>query len=71
MRGELPAAVAALNQAATLEPSYPEPHLLLGRIYHRLGQPEKAKAEIARFQQLKNAAETKSTAQKRVFSPSN
>jgi tetratricopeptide (TPR) repeat protein len=69
MRGEWQAAVAALNQAASLEPAYPEPHLLLGRIYHRLDQPEKAKAEIARFQELKKAAER--TTQERLSSPSN
>src|SRR5437879_10123470 len=36
---------------------YPEPHYLLGRIYHRLGNEPLSKAEIARFQQLKKASE--------------
>jgi tetratricopeptide (TPR) repeat protein len=72
MRGEWQAAVAALNQAASLEPAYPEPHLLLGRIYHRLDQPEKAKAEIARFQELKKAVEVDTrTTQEKLSSPSN
>ena len=62
MRGELEAAATELNRAATLRPDYPEPHLLLGRIYNRLHQSEKAKAEIAIFQQLKKTAESGSSA---------
>jgi tetratricopeptide (TPR) repeat protein len=58
MRGELEAAVPEFNQAATLNPDYPEPHLSLGRIYNRLHQTSKAKAEIATFQQLKQASES-------------
>jgi tetratricopeptide (TPR) repeat protein len=62
MRGELEAAVPEFNQAATLNPDYPEPHLSLGRIYNRLHQTNKAKAEIATFQQLKQASESGSSA---------
>jgi tetratricopeptide (TPR) repeat protein len=47
-----------LKQAATLDPAYPEPHYLLGRIYQKKGESERAKAEIARFQELKKARET-------------
>ena len=62
MRGELEAAVPELNQAATLKADYPEPHLLLGRIFNRLHQTEKAKAEIAIFQQLNKATRSDSLA---------
>jgi tetratricopeptide (TPR) repeat protein len=62
MRGELEAAVPEFNQAARLNPDYPEPHLSLGRIYNRLHQTNKAKAEIATFQQLKKASESGSSA---------
>jgi tetratricopeptide (TPR) repeat protein len=62
MRGELEAAVPEFNQAARLNPDYPEPHLSLGRIYNRLHQTNKAKAEIATFQQLKKASDSGSSA---------
>lgn len=58
MQGKYPAAVEALKQADAEDATYPEPHLLLGRIYHRLGEGSLAQHEIARFQQLKKAAET-------------
>jgi tetratricopeptide (TPR) repeat protein len=51
-------AVLALKEAAALDPAYPEPHYLLGRIYQRLGQPELAKTEIERFQQLQKPRST-------------
>jgi Flp pilus assembly protein TadD len=60
MQGGLQEAVQELNQAAALEPAYPEPHLLLGRIYHRLGQAQGAKTEIERYQELKKAPSTTS-----------
>ena len=69
MRGELEAAATELNRAATLRPDYPEPHLLLGRIYNRLHQSEKAKAEIATFQQLKKTAESGSSAKQEPSPP--
>jgi tetratricopeptide (TPR) repeat protein len=61
MRGDYRAAVEALRQAATLDPTYPEPHLLLGRIYHRLGEGQLGESEIEQYQHLKKAAETQAT----------
>lgn len=58
MRGEFQAAVGELNSAAILDPEYPEPHLVLGRIYHRLRQAQQAEEEIARYRELKKAANT-------------
>jgi Flp pilus assembly protein TadD len=62
MQGQYEAAVQSLGQAATLDPAYPEPHYLLGRIYHRLGNEPGSKAEIDRFQELKKASEAQSAA---------
>jgi len=61
MRGDLPGAVEELKQA-TREASYPEPHLLLGRIYHKLGQEQLGQSEVAQYQELKKAAEAASAA---------
>jgi len=36
-----------------LNAEYPEPHYLLGKIYHRLGNDPLSKTEIARFTELK------------------
>src|SRR6266403_4739596 len=55
MQGNFDAALEALTKAAELDHGYPEPHLALGRIYHRLGDRQRADGEIARFQQLKKA----------------
>ncbi len=57
MQGGYEAAVQSLNQAITLNPSFAEPHYLLGRIYHRLGKDQLSKKEIAQFQELKKASE--------------
>jgi tetratricopeptide (TPR) repeat protein len=46
-------AVRDLNLAAQYDPAYPEPHYILGRIYQRLGDKSKAKAEWQAFQKLK------------------
>jgi len=55
MQGSFDAAFQALIRASDLDPEYPEPHLALGRLYHRLGNRQRAEAEIARFRQLKKA----------------
>ena len=57
MQGVYREAVQSLNRAIGLNSSYPEPHYLLGRIYHRLGEDQLSKKEIARFQQLNKASE--------------
>ena len=56
--GRYEEAVEALKRAAALDGSYAEPHYLLGRIYQRLGEPQFAKSEIQRFQQLQKANQT-------------
>jgi tetratricopeptide (TPR) repeat protein len=53
MQEKFNAAIDALTKASELDPQYPEPHLALARIYHRLGNRQRAEDEIARFQQLK------------------
>lgn len=57
MQGKFDAAVEALTKASELNPDYPEPHLALGRLYHRLGNRQKADNEVARYQQLKKPHE--------------
>ncbi len=59
MQGSYPAAVESLKQAVALDPDYPEPHYLLGRIYHRLGQTQQARAEIDRYQRLRQDNESR------------
>lgn len=50
-------AVDLLNTSAFLDPSYPDPHYLLARIYKRLGKADLANAEVGKFLELqKNAA---------------
>jgi tetratricopeptide (TPR) repeat protein len=41
------------QRAAALDPNYSEPQYLLSRIYHRLGQEDKAEEARRRFQELK------------------
>jgi tetratricopeptide (TPR) repeat protein len=55
MQDKFDAAREAFTKASELDLEYPEPHLALGRIYHRLGNGQRAQDEIARFQQLKKA----------------
>jgi len=57
MQGRYQDALDSLKEAVTLAPDYADPHYLLGRIYHRLGDEPQSKSEIARFQELKRAAE--------------
>jgi len=49
-------AILALKTAAALDPGYPDPHYLLGRMYQKLGKNDLAKAEILEFQRLQQAA---------------
>ncbi|HEY6987285.1 MAG TPA: tetratricopeptide repeat protein [Bryobacteraceae bacterium] len=49
-------AVAALQHAIELGPMDPSPYYQLGRLYEKLGQPEKAKDTFARMQYLKSNA---------------
>jgi Flp pilus assembly protein TadD len=57
MRGAHAAAAEELRLAVAANPSYPEPHLLLGQIYRRLGDQQQAEAEIRQFKELKSTAE--------------
>ena len=41
------------SEAVQYDPSYPEPHYLLGRIYTRQGNKQKADTEWQTFQKLK------------------
>ena len=42
-----------LEQAVKLDPAYPEPLYLLGQIYTRLGEKEKAAEALKKFQEVK------------------
>src|SRR5438876_398708 len=57
MQGGYQAAVESLKLAVALAPEYPEPHYLLGKIYHRLGNEPLSRSEIDRFQELRKASE--------------
>lgn len=46
-------AVEALRRAAALDPTYAEPHYVLGRIYNRKGETEMAERAWNTFQRLK------------------
>jgi tetratricopeptide (TPR) repeat protein len=51
--GRLPEAVAELREAARLDPTSPEPHAVLARIYHKLGQEQASQEEVKTFKKLK------------------
>jgi tetratricopeptide (TPR) repeat protein len=61
MQQQNPAAIESLNQAVALDPSYAEPHYLLGRVYQKLGENQLAKTEIERFKQLTKTRETQTS----------
>ena len=42
-----------LEEAARLDPSYPEPHYALARIHRKSGDAEKADRALEAFQRLK------------------
>jgi tetratricopeptide (TPR) repeat protein len=46
-------AVNWLQRSAALDRNYPEPHYLLARIYHKLGEEQKAKEARQKFLELK------------------
>jgi Flp pilus assembly protein TadD len=52
-KGRAEEAVRELEEAARLDPSYPEPLYALARLYRRIGQPEKADRALERFLELK------------------
>jgi tetratricopeptide (TPR) repeat protein len=52
-------AIQALDQAGALDPSYPEPHYALARIYRKIGEREKADRSLKTFLKLKNEKEKK------------
>ena len=52
-QNKLPEAIRELEQAAALNPTYPEPHYARGRIYKKLGDEAKAEQAWAKFHELK------------------
>jgi Flp pilus assembly protein TadD len=46
-------AITPLQRAVELDPSYPEPHYTLGRIYQRQGKRQEAQEEIEKFKKLR------------------
>jgi len=55
---QLPKAQAELEQAVALAPDNASEHFLLGQIFHKEGQEDKAKQEMARFKALNGAHST-------------
>lgn len=45
-----------LTQSVTLDPQYPEPHYLLGRVYREQGKKDEAQREFSVFQELRQKA---------------
>ena len=48
-----------LERSTKLDPNYPDPLYLLGQVYMRLGEKEKAKETLARFREVKAKAPKK------------
>jgi len=55
---DLAAAQSQLQSGISFDPENPSLHYLLGTVYRKQGQPDKAKAELDRFQALKDARGT-------------
>jgi Tfp pilus assembly protein PilF len=51
-----PEAQTALERAVELDPTQPDAHFRLGRLYQSMGNSEKAKVEFAKVQQLHEKA---------------
>jgi tetratricopeptide (TPR) repeat protein len=49
---QYPEAIKAYARAAELDPTQPDAHFRLARMYQKTGQAEKAKAEFAKTQEL-------------------
>jgi tetratricopeptide (TPR) repeat protein len=58
-------AVAALERAVQLRPELASAHFRLARAYQRLGQPDKAKAELELFQKMR--AESEGSERQRIL----
>jgi len=54
-QNQLAGALHELEQAAALNPTYPEPHYAEGRIYRKLGEEAKAEQAWSKFHELKEA----------------
>jgi tetratricopeptide (TPR) repeat protein len=59
---QFPAAQAELEAAVRLEPDSAPAHYVLGQLYQKEGQPDKARQEFAKYQQL-NASKSPNKAQ--------
>jgi tetratricopeptide (TPR) repeat protein len=49
---QYPAAIKAFERAVELDPTQPDAHYRLGRVYQKIGQAERAKAEFAKTREL-------------------
>jgi tetratricopeptide (TPR) repeat protein len=47
------------REAATLDPTYTEPHYWLANVYRKLGKPDEANAELEKFRELSKAPKAK------------
>ena len=58
--GQYDVSVRWLTRAAEIDPTYPDPHYLLARIYQRTGDRKSAASESSLFQELsKNAPQVR------------
>jgi Flp pilus assembly protein TadD len=48
-------AVKELTEASRLDPTYPEPHYILARIYRRENDAKSAEEQLILFQRLRDA----------------
>ena len=56
---QLDEAVAELKEAARLDPTYPEPHFALARIYRKRHDPDAAERKLHLFQKLRDTDKMK------------
>jgi Flp pilus assembly protein TadD len=61
-KGRSAEAIQELEEAARLDPSYPEPQYALARLYRKNGDAEKADRALAAFQRLKQDKKDKNQA---------
>ncbi len=54
--GQSDASLKWLKHAVEMDPTYPDPHYLLARVYRRQGKSQESKEEAAKFKQLSDKA---------------
>ena len=62
-------AIAALQHAVSLDPSQPDAHLRLGRLYKATGNPAAAQKEFAKLRELHQKADDDMASKMSVSAP--